>query len=125
MGNYSHIDGLYADTDYEMQYCSGSDCTAGTCSAGPNTLRTQAEPNAAAVITSTTDLASDDSTEITIAVSDIIERPDSRSTWETRAAPATFTDTAVESGVRYVYRVKAINAAGVGGWSNYVRIAAC
>ena len=29
----------------------------------------------------------------------------------------------VTAGIRYVYRVKAINAAGVVPWSNYVRVA--
>ena len=40
----------------------------------------------------------------------------------TGSSAATFTDSAVAAGTRYVYRVKAINAAGVGDRSNYVRI---
>ena len=34
----------------------------------------------------------------------------------------TFTDTEVTASIRHVYRVKAINAAGLGKWSNYVRV---
>ncbi len=41
---------------------------------------------------------------------------------DTGSAAATFTDSDVEAGTRYVYRVKAINAAGVGDQSNYVRV---
>ena len=33
---------------------------------------------------------------------------------------ATYTDSNVTAGVKHVYRVKAINAAGLSGWSNYV-----
>jgi len=40
----------------------------------------------------------------------------------TGSSATAFTDTAVEPGTRYVYRVKAINAAGVSDQSNYVRI---
>jgi len=40
----------------------------------------------------------------------------------TGSAAASFTDTEVKPGTRYVYRVKAINAAGISGWSNYVRV---
>ena len=36
--------------------------------------------------------------------------------------PASWLDAAVEQGQTYVYRVKAINAAGVGGQSNFVRL---
>ncbi|MCY4114845.1 MAG: hypothetical protein OXG33_13050 [Chloroflexi bacterium] len=32
----------------------------------------------------------------------------------------TYTDTNVTSGVRHLHRVKAINANGLSGWSNYV-----
>ena len=32
-----------------------------------------------------------------------------------------FTDTDITPGIRYVYRVKAINPAGLSTWSNYVR----
>ena len=42
-------------------------------------------------------------------------------TWRTPESTATtFTDTGVTAGVKHVYRVKAINAAGLSGWSNYV-----
>ena len=41
---------------------------------------------------------------------------------DTGSMAATFTDTDVTAGVRHVYRVKAINAAGLGKWSNYVRV---
>ena len=40
----------------------------------------------------------------------------------TDTTDTTYTDANVTSGVRHVYRVKAINAAGVGPQSNYVRI---
>ena len=36
--------------------------------------------------------------------------------------PTACTDMNVTAGIRHVYRVKAINAAGVGPQSNYVRI---
>ena len=36
-------------------------------------------------------------------------------------ANTTYTDTNITAGVRHVYRVKAINVAGVSGWSNYAR----
>ena len=39
----------------------------------------------------------------------------------TGSTATTFTDTDVTSGVRYVYRVKAINSAGVGAQSNFAR----
>jgi titin len=39
----------------------------------------------------------------------------------TGSTATTYTDTNVTSGVRYVYRVKAINAAGLSQWSNYAR----
>ena len=39
---------------------------------------------------------------------------------DTQSTATTFTDTGVAAGVKHVYRVKAINAAGLGGWSNYV-----
>jgi hypothetical protein len=38
----------------------------------------------------------------------------------TKNAATTYTDTGVTAGVRQVYRVKAINAAGLSPWSNYV-----
>ena len=41
---------------------------------------------------------------------------------DTESADTTFTDNAIEPDTRYVYRVKAINAAGVSQRSNYVRI---
>ena len=41
---------------------------------------------------------------------------------DTGGIATTFTDTDVTEGVRHVYRVKAINAAGLGKWSNYVRL---
>ena len=41
---------------------------------------------------------------------------------DTGGTATTFTDTDVTEGVRHVYRVKAINAAGLGKWSNYVRL---
>ena len=40
---------------------------------------------------------------------------------DTGSATTTFTDTDVTAGTRHVYRVKAINDAGLSGWSNYVR----
>ena len=39
---------------------------------------------------------------------------------DTESTATTFTDTSVAAGVKHVYRVKAINAAGLSGWSNYV-----
>ena len=39
---------------------------------------------------------------------------------DTESTATTFTDTGVTAGVKYVYRVKAINAAGLSDWSNYV-----
>ena len=39
---------------------------------------------------------------------------------DTQSTATTFTDTGVAAGVKHVYRVKAINAAGLSGWSNYV-----
>ena len=39
---------------------------------------------------------------------------------DTESTATTFTDTGVTAGVKHVYRVKAINAAGLSGWSNYV-----
>ncbi len=39
---------------------------------------------------------------------------------DTESTATTFTDTVVTAGVKYVYRVKAINAAGLSDWSNYV-----
>ena len=39
----------------------------------------------------------------------------------TGSAATTYTDTNATSGVRYVYRVKAINAAGLSQWPNYAR----
>lgn len=41
---------------------------------------------------------------------------------DTESTDTTYTDTNVTAGVRHVYRVKAINAAGVGGRSNYVNV---
>ena len=41
---------------------------------------------------------------------------------DTGGTATTFTDTDVTEGDRHVYRVKAINAAGLGKWSNYVRV---
>ena len=41
---------------------------------------------------------------------------------DTGSTATTYTDTGVTAGVRHVYRVKAINAAGVGKQSNYVRV---
>ena len=40
---------------------------------------------------------------------------------DTGSTATTFTNRNVEAGIRHVYRVKAINAAGVGEWSNFVR----
>ena len=39
---------------------------------------------------------------------------------DTASTATTFTDTSVTAGVKYVYRVKAINAAGLSHWSNNV-----
>ena len=39
---------------------------------------------------------------------------------DTESTATTFTDTGVTAGVKHVYRVKAINAAGLSSWSNYV-----
>ena len=39
---------------------------------------------------------------------------------DTQSTATTFTDTGVTAGVKHVYRVKAINVAGLSGWSNYV-----
>ena len=39
---------------------------------------------------------------------------------DTESTATTFTDTGVTAEVTHVYRVKAINAAGLSGWSNYV-----
>ena len=39
---------------------------------------------------------------------------------DTQSTATTFTDTGATAGVTHVYRVKAINAAGLSGWSNYV-----
>ena len=41
---------------------------------------------------------------------------------DTGSAETTHTDTEVTAGIRHVYRVKAINAAGLSQWSNYVRV---
>ena len=41
---------------------------------------------------------------------------------DTGGTATTFTDTDVRAEVRHVYRVKAINTAGLGKWSNYVRV---
>ena len=41
---------------------------------------------------------------------------------DTNGTGTTYTDTGVTAGTRHVYRVKSINAAGVGSWSNYVRV---
>ena len=41
---------------------------------------------------------------------------------DTGSTVTTFTDTDVTAEVPHVYRVKAINAAGLGKWSNYVRV---
>ena len=41
---------------------------------------------------------------------------------DTGGMAITFTDTEVTASIRHVYRVKAINAAGLGKWSNYVRV---
>ena len=40
----------------------------------------------------------------------------------TGSMATTFTDTNVTAEMQHVYRVKAINAAGVGGQSNYVNV---
>ena len=39
---------------------------------------------------------------------------------DTQSTATSFTDTGVAAGVKHVYRVKAINAAGLSDWSNYV-----
>ena len=39
---------------------------------------------------------------------------------DTQRTATTFTDTGVTAGVKHVCRAKAINAAGLSGWSNYV-----
>ena len=39
---------------------------------------------------------------------------------DTQSTATTFTDADVTAGVKHVYRVKAINAAGLSDWSNYV-----
>ena len=39
---------------------------------------------------------------------------------DTQSTATTFTDTDVTAGTKHVYRVKAINPAGLSGWSNYV-----
>ena len=39
---------------------------------------------------------------------------------DTRSTATIFTDTGITAGIKHVYRVKAINAAGLSGWSNYV-----
>ena len=41
---------------------------------------------------------------------------------DTGSAAATFTDTDTPAGIRYAYRVKAINGAGLSGRSNYVNV---
>ena len=41
---------------------------------------------------------------------------------DTGSTATTFTDRNVEAGIPHVYRVKAINAAGTGEWSNFVRV---
>ena len=40
---------------------------------------------------------------------------------DTGSTATVFTDTDVAVGIRHLYRVKAINVAGLSGWSNYVR----
>ena len=40
---------------------------------------------------------------------------------DTGSTATTYTDTNATAGVRHVYRVKAINAAGLSQWSNYAR----
>ena len=40
---------------------------------------------------------------------------------DTDSTATTYTDTAVTAGTPHVYRVKAINVAGVGPWSNFAR----
>ena len=40
---------------------------------------------------------------------------------DTGSTSTSYTDTNVTAGIRHVYRVKAINAAGLSNWSNYVR----
>ena len=39
---------------------------------------------------------------------------------DTHSTETTFTDTGVTAGIKHVYRVKAINTAGLSRWSNYV-----
>ncbi len=41
---------------------------------------------------------------------------------DTGSTATAFTDRNVEAGILHVYRVKAINAAGIGEWSNFVRV---
>ena len=41
---------------------------------------------------------------------------------DTGGTATTYTDTGTSLDTRYVYRVKAINAQGVGPWSNFARI---
>ena len=41
---------------------------------------------------------------------------------DTGSTATSFTDQNVEAGISHVYRVKAINAAGTGEWSNFVRV---
>ena len=41
---------------------------------------------------------------------------------DTNSTATTYTDTDVTAGTRHVYRVKAINDAGLSSWSNYVRV---
>ena len=40
----------------------------------------------------------------------------------TESTATTYIDTDVTAGTRHVYRVKAINDAGLSSWSNYVRV---
>ena len=40
---------------------------------------------------------------------------------DTGSTATTYTDTAVTAGTPHVYRVRAINVAGVGPWSNFAR----
>ena len=42
---------------------------------------------------------------------------------DTESTATTYTDTGVAAGIQHVYRVQAVNAAGAGGWSNYVNVA--
>ena len=41
---------------------------------------------------------------------------------DTGGTATTYTDTGTSLDTQYVYRVKAINAQGVGPWSNFARI---